>query len=250
MKRTKPLGILSLIANIIVLVCYGVYFTVSIIERATLGGLIIPAAVILLALIPLIFYKKLPKWLNIVFMCGMWFYTVTFAIFCGTIMTYHSEEQAAQEVMQYSGDNGEGLTVLVFGCRTYEQPSKSLARRLDSAYDLLQRYPAALCIVSGAQGANEPRTEASSMRDYLIGLGIAQDRIYAEERATSTEENIALSLELIERTPELAGRHIICVSSDFHLARIALLMKRETDGNYSLAGAPSPRFELLWANLV
>ena len=94
-------------------------------------------------------------------------------------------------------------------------PSISLLNRLEAALTYLERYPDAICVVSGGQGPGEDITEAECMYIWLTGKGIAPERIIMEERATSTEENIRFSLALInDNDPDIA-----IVSSEYHIYR-------------------------------
>jgi uncharacterized SAM-binding protein YcdF (DUF218 family) len=102
-------------------------------------------------------------------------------------------------------------------------PSLSLRERLDAAYDYLQAHPDTTCIVSGGQGSGEDITEAECMYRYLTDKGIAPERIIPEEQATSTQENLAYSLELMEAENSPA---IGILSSEYHLCR-ARRMARE-----------------------
>lgn len=104
-------------------------------------------------------------------------------------------------------------------------PSASLWDRIYGAYDYLEAHPNVIAIVSGGQGEDEPITEAESMYDQLVNLGIDPDRIWMEPKATSTWENINFALDLVEektgRRPEKLG----VVSSEYHLFRASLFAK-------------------------
>lgn len=97
-------------------------------------------------------------------------------------------------------------------------PSLSLTNRLTAALDYLETYPQAVAIVSGGKGPGEEITEASAMYQWLTGRGIAQERVIMEDKATSTEENIRFSLEIIEARGD-AGASLAVVSSEYHLYR-------------------------------
>ena len=74
------------------------------------------------------------------------------------------------------------------------------------------------------------------MYDALVGLGIDPDRIWLEEQATSTWENITFSLDLIE---EKTGQHpekLGVVSSEYHLFRAGLFTK---DNGVGFVGIPA-----------
>ena len=99
------------------------------------------------------------------------------------------------------------------------RPSLSLVNRLTAAKAYLEEHPAALAIVTGGQGPGEHITEAEAMFLWLTEAGIAPERILREEKATSTEENLRFSLEIIaSRGGDPAGK-IAIVSSEYHLHR-------------------------------
>lgn len=98
-------------------------------------------------------------------------------------------------------------------------PSMSLQDRIDTAYDYLAANPGCIAILSGGQGPGEDISEAQCMADRLTAKGIGRDRLWLEDRSTSTRENIAYSLALIEektgKRPQTAG----ILSSEYHLYR-------------------------------
>ena len=98
-------------------------------------------------------------------------------------------------------------------------PSLSLQERINTAADYLQTHPETQCIVSGGQGPNEDISEAQCMFDAWTAKGISPDRIWMEDKSTSTRENLAFSLKLIEEKtgtrPETAG----ILSSEYHMYR-------------------------------
>lgn len=99
-------------------------------------------------------------------------------------------------------------------------PSLSLRERLDAAYGYLTAHPETICIVSGGQGTGEDITEALCMFTYLTNAGIDPDRILMEENATSTQENLSFSLQLMDRTQTT---RIGILSSEYHLLRAKLM---------------------------
>lgn len=100
--------------------------------------------------------------------------------------------------------------------------SLSLKNRLEEAVTYLNKYPHVKVIVSGGQGADEDRTEASAMLSYLQEKGIDPERILVEEQSTSTYENLLFSKELL---PE-GTKQITIVSNDFHLQRAKYLANK------------------------
>jgi len=92
----------------------------------------------------------------------------------------------------------------------------SLKRRLDKGLRYLQENPQTLCIVSGGKGKGEDISEAEAMADYLKSCGIEEERIYMEEKSTTTWENLMFSKQFIE---DLDQDKIGIVSNNFHIYR-------------------------------
>lgn len=135
---------------------------------------------------------------------------------------------AALEAWVLSSDetdwDSEVSAVIVLGAGVNGRaPSLSLQRRLEAALDYLEDRPAVPVVVTGGRGAGEEITEARCMADWLTAHGVAAERILLEERAASTEENIAFSLALLRENGVDTEENIAVVSSDYHLCRAALL---------------------------
>ena len=123
----------------------------------------------------------------------------------------------------------ENATAVVLGCRVYgERASLMLRERLDAAYEYLQNNPDAMCVVSGGQGSGEDITEANCMSQYLIDKGIDPGRILLENKATSTQENICYSLDLIETITGVRPQRAGIVSSEYHLYRAGQIAKSQS----------------------
>ena len=105
-------------------------------------------------------------------------------------------------------------------------PSLSLANRLTAAQAYLENNPECIAIVSGGQGPGEDITEAEAMRRWLENRGIAAERILLEDRATSTEENIAYSLDILRERGE-KDSSIAIVSSEYHLYRAKCIARAQ-----------------------
>lgn len=99
------------------------------------------------------------------------------------------------------------------------EPSLALKSRLDAAYEYLDAHPESVAIVSGGQGIGEDITEAKCMYDYLVAKGISADRIWQEDKSTSTRENFLFSLDLIAQKTGQTATELNVVSNEFHLYR-------------------------------
>lgn len=138
-------------------------------------------------------------------------------------------------VSQINAKGEEGLEyVIVLGAQVHEEgPSSILAARLRVAIKYLNENPDTKVIVSGAQGSNEPFTEAEGMRRYLVEKGIAEDRIIMEPNSFNTTQNITNSMELIGDNDAKVG----IATSNFHVYRACKIAKKQGLNNVSgLAG--------------
>lgn len=114
--------------------------------------------------------------------------------------------------------------VIVLGCGVNGTvPSLSLRERICAAYDYLSAHPNAICIVSGGQGPGEDITEASCMFRELTAMGIEANRIWLEDRSTSTAENLRFSIAVIEAHTGRRPTDVGIVSSEYHLFRAGLM---------------------------
>ena len=104
-------------------------------------------------------------------------------------------------------------------------PSASLWDRIYAAADYLQEHPDTVAVVSGGRGNDEPITEAECMYHELVNLGIDPDRIWIEDAATSTWENLNFTLNLIEEKTGQRPEKLGVLSSEYHLFRASLFAK-------------------------
>ncbi len=145
---------------------------------------------------------------------GLCFFLLTFTAFqIWVLSAYRSHPKS---------EDGR-YVILVMGCRVNGwEPSKTLKYRLDASLELLNADPNAVCVVSGGQGSNESVAEGQVMKKYLTDRGISPDRIYVEDQASNTEENLKFSYEVIKENG-LSDLPVVTVSSAYHIPRIALI---------------------------
>ena len=107
-------------------------------------------------------------------------------------------------------------------------PSLSLQTRIDTAAAYLEAHPDIPAVLSGGQGPGEDIPEAEAMYTALTALGIDGSRLYMEDQSTSTAENFAYSMEVLDAIgvdPETAD--IAVITNDFHMFRARMLAQRQ-----------------------
>lgn len=117
----------------------------------------------------------------------------------------------------------EAVIVLGAGVNGTE-PSLSLRVRLDAALAYVRDRPDVPVIVSGSRGQGEDVSEARCMADWLTARGVAPERVWLEEQADNTRENIRFSLAMLSEWGMDTTANIAVVSSDYHLCRASMYM--------------------------
>lgn len=116
----------------------------------------------------------------------------------------------------------------------------TLKYRLDMGIEYLKANPEIKVIVTGGQGPGENMTEALAMEKYLINNGIEAERIIKEDKATSTNENIKFTKEILIRTTGRSDYKIMIVTNDFHLMRAKMLAERQDFKSFGISAPTNP----------
>ena len=196
---------LFLIPAALIIELFSVYKTI---------GLVLIAVAVLLALYAMLTVysrknnrraKLLKVILSVLVIVGLGLFTASEIL---VISSAHTDENPEAPFLIVLGAGVEGTV-----------PSLSLYNRLTAAKEYLEEYPKALAIVSGAQGPGEEISEAECMRRWLTENGISEERIIKEDKSTSTEENIANSLAIIDAYGNNTKNVVAILSSEYHLYR-------------------------------
>lgn len=119
----------------------------------------------------------------------------------------------------------QSVIVLGSGIKKDGTVTPLLAQRVELGVRFMKTWPAAIGVMSGGKGADEPRSEAEAMADHAIKLGAPKDRIVTERESRTTEENLHLSQRIL--TDRGAAGKTLVVTSSYHAFRAATLMRRE-----------------------
>jgi len=144
-------------------------------------------------------------------------------LFCGFIALY-----GQKDTCDYKED-----AVIVLGAGVKgEQITTLLKMRLDKTVEYHKKNPDALIVVTGGQGFQESVTEAYAMEKYLTENGVNPEIIVKEENATSTEENIEFSKNLLD-THFRGDYKAVIITSGFHIFRSVKIAKEYGIDNLS-----------------
>ena len=119
----------------------------------------------------------------------------------------------------------DDATVIVLGCQVRgSEPSRMLTDRCNAALEYLNSHPDAKCVASGGKGSGENISEGQAIFNYLVSHGVSEDRIFIEDRSTSTADNLAFSAEIIRENG--LNTEVAIASDNFHQLRASIFAKR------------------------
>ena len=113
-------------------------------------------------------------------------------------------------------------------------PSVQLSWRLDAAAEAYQKKNVPV-VVCGAQGIDEPMTEAEAMKQYLTTKGIPGNDILTDPKSFNTRQNLVNAGALLGEKQGI--RRVLIVTSDYHVPRSLALA---ADLGFEASGLGSP----------
>lgn len=165
----------------------------------------------------------IPRWMKI---------SVVAIIACGLALFAFLEGCVISGMFSKPSKDADYIIVLgaqIRGTRV----TKSLAKRLDKAYDYAMENENCIIIVSGGKGTGEDITEAEAMKKYLVDKGIDEARIVMEDKSTTTKENLLFSMEIIDNP----DAKVVIATNNFHIFRAKKLAHKI--GYNNVSGAPA-----------
>lgn len=129
---------------------------------------------------------------------------------------------------------GDTQAIIVLGAQVNPDglPSKQLELRLAEARKAYQANPRVI-VVCGAQGKDEPVTEASVMKAWLEQNEVSPEHILMEDQSFNTRQNLENAKKLLGESVT----NILIITSDYHLPR-AMDIAKDLGLNASGIGSP------------
>ena len=121
------------------------------------------------------------------------------------------------------------LVVLGFQLEPDGTMRGELIERLQVALKSAEKYPRAyvVCTGGGTASENESASEAGEMAKWLIGHGVAKDRVIVEDNSITTAQNALFTYDILTSLyPSV--KKLAIISSDYHIATGELLFKAES----------------------
>jgi uncharacterized SAM-binding protein YcdF (DUF218 family) len=166
---------------------------------------------------------------------------------CILIGTIVFSVMAARRIPAYDKDY-----MLIHGCQIKDDGTLTplLRSRADRALEFARAQKEKTgrdltFVPSGGQGPDEVMSEAESIKNYLVSVGVPEERILIEDRSANTRENIANSMALIASHAGTADVKAAFSTTNYHVFRAGMIA--ETQG-YCLEGIGSPTKRYFWIN--
>lgn len=118
-----------------------------------------------------------------------------------------------------------GADVVVLGSQVLPsgELSLSLRHRVSKAGEYLLENPDSRCITTGGQGDTEPKAEALAEKEALVKQGVAENRIFLEDKSRNTRQNFVNAKKVAEK--QGIGPEILVVTQGFHMYRACEIAK-------------------------
>lgn len=118
-----------------------------------------------------------------------------------------------------SGDS----TVVLLGAqvRGSGEPSLILRGRIEAAREYLESNVKTKAVLTGGKGIDEPMSEAECMYSLLVEEGVSKDRLFVEDKAKNTKENLTFSQEIIEENK--LNKNLAIATDGFHQLRARII---------------------------
>ena len=163
----------------------------------------------------------------------IWLAVTAVIIFAGLVGYICIREGSVMKTVP-AADDYDAIIVLGAQVKPDGTPSVQLSWRLDAAYEAYQKKQVPV-IVCGAQGRDEPMTEAEAMALYLKEKGVPEQDIMMDPDSFNTNQNLKNAATLLKGNPEV--KKVLVVTSDYHVPRSLAIAR---DLGFDACGMGSP----------
>ena len=135
----------------------------------------------------------------------------------------------------------DNSTVVVLGAqvRPSGEPSTILRGRISAAEDYLVQNEKSSAVLSGGKGSDEVKSEAGCMYENMTAEGISPDRLFVEDKSTTTRENFEFSENIIAENK--LNPDIAIATDRFHQLRARIItMQLGIKGNVGAVNSDAP----------
>lgn len=161
------------------------------------------------------YFKEKNKIIFVIMKICLIYFSITFSIFLFLTLKSNFIDKDA---------NYDVFIVLGAGLNKDSSISNTLKSRLDKCVEVTTNNDL-MIVVSGGQGDDEPISEASAMKNYLVQNGVSSDRIFLEDKSTNTEENFLFGKKIIDNEIGLYD-NIAYITNNFHIVRSGVYMRK------------------------
>ena len=142
--------------------------------------------------------------------------------------------------------------ILIHGCQLMDDGTLTplLRSRADRALEFARMQKEntgkdIFFIPSVGQGADEVMSEADAIKNYLLSVGVPEERILTEDKSANTYENIANSMKLIEEHADGKAVQTAFSTTNYHVFRAGLIAEQQ-GAHFEGIGSPTKRY--FWIN--
>lgn len=161
-------------------------------------------------------------------LCRHRFVKVLWRIFnvCAAVFTAYGVIVSGIMIYCSSCPPEENSTAVVLGAQVKPYgPSMLLQQRIYAGEKYLTENPNAVAVVTGGKGNDEIMSEAQCMYENMTSDGIDKDRIYREDKAENTQQNIKYSYEVIKDNG--LNENLAIVTDSYHQLRARLIAYKQ-----------------------
>lgn len=164
------------------------------------------------------------------------------------------EESISEKEAPFSKDNKVYVFLLGGGIDKNGKLPKPVIRRVEKTAEYMKLNEEAVCVVTGGTLKWLPYPEAPELKRQLVRRGIPEDRVFVEDQALDTIQNLQKGTEVLKQelgisTRDVLESPVILVSSRYHLRRAQRLAHRMGFENVTGLGSRTPVFHVPMAYL-